>query len=193
MTNQKEGEIKKGQNARILEELIQAAIPELEKVLKTVPPEKLALAKKEAEKIISGNVSWADLSQYTPEKIQKMVEYGYEQFKVGKYDSAERIFRGLTVIETDNYYYHQMLGAVFQRTERHPEAVVEYSIALDLNGEDTVALTNRGEVYFKLGLYEMATADFDRAVKLDPDKDDKWANRARSLLEQIKIMKQRKK
>lgn len=176
-----------------VEDVYDAAIPKLEEVLKKVSPEQLGAAKKETDKLLAGDLSWADLSKYTPERLMQIAELGFNQFKIGQYDSAERLFKGLTVIDPDNYYFHQMLGATFQRKEKYPEAILEYSVAVDLNAKDLVSITNRGEVYFKLGIFEMATPDFEKAIGLDPKSEDKWANRARMLREQIKLMKQQKK
>lgn len=176
-----------------LEEVMASAVPKLKQVLQKIPPEKLAEAKKEADVILSGDLSWADLSQYTPERLLQIAEVGYNQFKIGKYDSSERIFKGLTVIDPSNYYYHQMLGATFQRLGKQPEAIVEYSLGISLNPKDLVSLTNRGEIYFKLGIFELANSDFDQAVALDTKGEDRWANRAKMLREQIRLMKQRKK
>ncbi len=178
---------------KMIEDVIAAWVPKVEQVLKQVPAEHLEKAKKEVDKMLSGDLSWADLSQYTPERLMQIAELGFNQFRIGQYDSAERLFKGLTVIDTDNYYFHQMLGATFQRKEKYAEAIVEYSVAADLNPSDVVSFTNRGEIYFKLGVFELAAADFDKAVALDVKGEDKWANRARMLREQIKLMKQQKK
>lgn len=177
----------------MVEEVMSASLPKLEEALKSVPPEKLAAAKKEVDTLLSGDLSWADLSKYTLERLMKIAEMGFNQFQQGQYDSAERIFKGLTVIDPENYYYHQMLGATFQRKEKFPEAILEYSIAADLNVKDIVSVTNRGEVYFKLGIFELANVDFDRSIGMDPKNEDKWANRARMLREQIRLVKKRKK
>lgn len=174
------------------EEALASSLKKIEEVLNALPPEKIAQARKETDKLLKGDLSWADLSKYTPERLMKIAELGYNQFKLGQYDSAERIFKGLTVIDPENYYYHQMLGAVFQRKDRYPEAVVEYSVACELNPKDLVSIANRGEVYFKLRIFELANSDFDLAISLDPANEDKWANRARMLREQIRLMKKRK-
>lgn len=176
-----------------VEDVIQAALPQIEEALKKVPPDKLAAARKEAERFVSGDMSWADLTQYTPEKLTQMAEVGFNQFRMGQYESSEKIFKGLTIIEPENFYFHQMLGATFQRLEQNAEAILEYSIAADLNPKDVVSITNRGEIYFKLGIFELANVDFDKAIALDPKNEDKWANRARMLREQIRLMKQRGK
>ncbi len=176
-----------------MQEVIRHALPKLEETLKKLPAEKVAQAKKEVEKLFSGDLSWADLSKYTPEKLQAITEMGYNQFRLGQYDSAERIFKGLTVIDPDHFYYHQMLGATFQRKGNYPAAILEYSVAVDLNASDIVSLTNRGESYFKLGIFPLANADFDKAIGLDSKDEDRWAKRAKMLREQIRLMKKEKK
>ncbi len=173
--------------------IMELVTKQLEEALKGVPKEKLETAKKEAEKLLEGDLSWADMSQYTPEKLHQIAESGYEKFKIGQYEAAEKIFRGLTVLDTENYYYHQMLGAVFQRQEKWAEALVEYSIAIEINPRDIVSLTNRGEVYVKIGVLDLAHQDLDQAMGLDPKNEDRWANRARMLKEQIKIAQDRQK
>ncbi len=176
-----------------IEEALALNIPKLEEALKTLPADKLAAARKETDQLLSGDLSWADLSKYTPEKLFQIAEMGFNQFRLGQYESGERLFKGLTVIDPGNYYYHQMLGAVFQRREKYAEAIVEYSVAADLNPKDIVSMTNRGEIYMKLGVLDLANADFDKAIGLDEKSEDKWANRSRMLREQIRLMKQRKK
>ncbi len=175
------------------EEALSASLTKVQESLKKIPPEVLAKAQKEADQVLKGDLSWADLSQYTPDKLLKIAEMGFNQFQLGLFDSAERIFKGMTVVDPENFYYHQMLGATYQRKEKFPEAIVEYSVAVDLNSKDTVSFTNRGEVYMKLGIHDLANADFDQAASLDPKSEDKWANRARMLKEQIKLMRARKK
>ncbi|MBI2980815.1 MAG: hypothetical protein HYY44_00655 [Deltaproteobacteria bacterium] len=162
-------------------------VRQLEEALKKVPPEKLAEAKKRVAELTKGDLSWTELFAMPPEKLQQMATVGYEQFKSGGYDRAEKIFRGLTIIDPENYYYHQMLGATFQRQLKFAEAILEYSVAVDLNGKDSVSYTNRGESYLAMGLLPLANQDFDKAISLDRDGKDRWANRARMLKEQVKM------
>ena len=178
---------------KMVSDLLNAWAPKIEEALKKVPKDQLDKAKKEVDRMLSGDLSWADLSQYTPERLMQIAELGFNQFRIGQYDSAERLFKGLTVIEPDNYYFHQMLGATFQRKEKYPESILEYSVAVDLNPSDLVSFTNRGEIYLKLGIVDLASGDFDKAVALDPKNEDKWANRARMLKEQLRLMKQQQK
>ncbi|HPM42048.1 MAG TPA: tetratricopeptide repeat protein, partial [bacterium] len=58
----------------------------------------------------------------------------------------------------------------------------EYTQAIELDSGDLVSLTNRGEILLQHGLLEEARADLRKAVELDPEEKDKFANRARVLL-----------
>lgn len=165
----------------------------LGEALKKIPIDKLKEAQKKAEEIIKGNLSWTELFSLPPERLRQIAEYGYEQFKSGVYEGAVKIFKGLTVIDPENYYYHQMLGAGYQRQEKYPDAILQYSIAADLNEKDTVSLTNRGECYMKLGLYPLANEDFDKTIALDPKGEDRWGNRSRMLKEQVHLILEGKK
>ena len=54
------------------EEALATSFTKLEQTLKTLPPEKVAEAKKEADKLLKGDLSWGDLSRYTPDKLLKI-------------------------------------------------------------------------------------------------------------------------
>jgi len=164
----------------------------LQDALKKAPSDKVKEATKRVEGLTKENAAWADLFALPAEKLEEMSRIGYEQFKSGGYQSSEKIFRGLTVLDPENYYYHQMLGATYQRMEKFAESVLEYSIALDLNDKDIVSYTNRGESYLKLGLHPLAAQDFEKAISLDKTGEDRWANRARMLKEQVRLMGQKK-
>lgn len=173
------------------EKYLATSLEKVEETLQKLPADVLIKARQEIKPVVEGDLGWADFSKYSPERITNMAELGYNQFNLGLYDSAEKIFKGLTLIEPDNYYFHQMLGAIFQRKEKFAEAIVEYSVAIELEPSDLISWTNRGETHMKLGLLPLADADFGQAIDLDTTKEDKWANRARMLKEQIRIMSER--
>ena len=157
----------------------------LEAELKKVPRAKLHSAQKQVKEVFGDDLKWADLTQWTPEKLHETAKLGYDQYEAGQFDKAEVIFKGLTVLDPDNFYYHQMLGASFQQQNKFPEAIVEYSIALDLKPDDITSFTNRGEVYYELKLWDLAEHDFNEAIRLDAKGEDRWANRARLLLKKL--------
>ncbi len=160
-------------------------LKDLEEHLKDVPEEEIKAGAERMMEFIKGKLSWADLFNFTPEMLFQMAEYGLTQFKVGRYEEAERVFKVLTILDWDNAYYHSVMGSILQRQKRYGEAIAEYEQALELDHNDITSLTNRGEIYMQHGLLAEAKADFEKAVELDPKGEDKWANRARMLLMEI--------
>jgi len=157
----------------------------LEQKTKDLPPEEIERGAKKIKDFIEGGISWADLFNFTPEMLFQMAEYGFVQFKQGRYQDAERIYKVLTVLDWNNPYYHSVMGSILQRQRRYGEAIAEYSQAVELDPNDIVSRVNRGEIFMQHGLSEDATADFKKAAELDPSGESRFANRGRMLLEQI--------
>jgi len=151
-----------------------------------VPDEEIERGAEKVQKFIEGKINWAELFNFTPEMLFQMAEFGFSQFKAGRFESAERVFKVLTVLDWNNAYYHSMMGAILHKQKRYGEAVAEYSQALELDPEDVVSLTNRGEIFLQHGLLDEAEADLKKAVDLDQG-DDKFSNRARMLLQKLEI------
>lgn len=137
------------------------------------------------EKFLKGEMEWRDLFCFTPEQIAQIAEMGYQQFKMGRYADAEKYFKVLTLLFDDNFYYHSMLGSIYQRQKRDGEAIAAYTIAIELFEGDIVSLTNRGEIFMKHGWFKDATHDFEKAIALDATGENRWAERSRILLKQI--------
>lgn len=164
---------------------------QLEDKLKEVPQEEIDRGVRKIKNFIDGTIGWAELFNFTPQMLYQMAEFGYTQFKTGRYEDAERVFKVLTVLDWNNNYYHSMMGTILQRQKRYGEAIAEFSQAIELYPQDVVSLTNRGEIFFLHGLLTEAEIDFKKAILLDPKTENKWANRARMLLAELE--KKRKK
>lgn len=63
------------------------------------------------------------------------------------------------------------------------EAIRYYDKVLSIDTAYSLAFTNRGIAYFKLGRYEKALADYDRVLFLEPDNFNAYLNRVNALLE----------
>lgn len=165
---------------------MEAWFEKLEAKLKTVPPEEIEKGAQKIKDFLEGKIGWADVFHFTPEQTFQIAEMGYNHFKLGRYQDAERFFKVLTILDWDNFYYHSMLGSILQRQKRDGEAIVEYSQAIESNPHDVVSLTNRGEIFMKHGWMKDATRDFEKAIELNPKGENQWANRSRTLLAEIK-------
>lgn len=157
----------------------------LEEQYKGVPEEEIEQGAKKIKDFIDGRLSWAELFNFTPEMLFQMAEFGFTQFKVGRYADAERVFKVLTVLDWNNAYYHSVMGSILQRQRRYGDAIAEYSQAIELDPSDIVSHTNRGEIFLQHGLLEEAEGDLTKAAACDPEGQDRFANRARMLLMQL--------
>lgn len=157
----------------------------LEERLAAIPPEEVERGAKKVKAFIDGEVSWAELMNFTPDMLFQMAEFGFTQLKTCRYADAERIFKVLTVLDWNNGYYHSVLASVLQKQKRYGEAIAEYSQAIELDPSDIVSHANKGEILLQHGLLDEAEEDLAKAVALDPHKEDRFANRARILLEQL--------
>lgn len=157
----------------------------LEEKVKDVPEEELERGVEKVKDFVDGRIGWAELMNFTPEMLFHLAEFGFMQFRQGRYQDAERVFKGLTVLDWHNAYYHSVLGSILQRQKRYGEAIAEYTQALELDPRDIVSLTNRGEIFMQHGLLDEASEDFKGAVALDSGGEDRFANRARMLMKQI--------
>lgn len=157
----------------------------LEEQYKDVPEAEIERGARKVKSFIDGELNWAQLFDFTPEMLFQLAEYGFTQFKTGRYEDAERVFKVLTVLDWNNAYYHSVMGSILQRQKRYGEAIAEYSQAIELDANDIVSYTNRGEVLLLHGLLDEAEGDLEKATQLDPEGDDRFANRARLLLKEL--------
>lgn len=164
---------------------MEAWFGKLEEKLKGVPQEVIQQGAQKIQDFLDGKIGWSDVFNFTPEQTFQLAEMGYNHFKLGRYQDAERFFKVLTILDWENFYYHSMLGSILQRQKRDGEAIVEYSQAIESNPNDVVSLTNRGEIFFKHGWLKDAEKDFTKAVALDVAQENPWSHRAKTLLTQI--------
>lgn len=157
----------------------------LGELLDKIDPKDSEKALKDLEEFINGDSTWADVQGIPQQMLLDVAERGYLKFKGGRLKDAEIIFKGLSILDHKTAYYHTALGAIYQKQENYLDALAEYTVAVELDPEDTTAYVNRGEIYYLLGLEDEPLQDFESAIKLDPDGKDPWANRARFLKKQV--------
>lgn len=115
-------------------------------------------------------------------QVAALLQVGFTLFQQGQMEKASRLLTGLALLEPANVYVHGLLGAVRQRAGDLPAAIAHYTRALELFPRDIASLTNRGEIYLRLGRFREASADLRGAIALDPIGENASANRARLLV-----------
>ena len=121
----------------------------------------------EVRNFIKGEITWAQLQGIGGRELYGIAEIGYRSLEEGKYEEAEKIFTGLSVMNPYDAYFHGVLGSIFARQSRYDEAVKEYSVSLDLSDSDPQIFVNRGEIYLQQGRIEEAYSDFRKAIAAD--------------------------
>lgn len=157
----------------------------LGELLDKIDPKDSEKALKDLEEFINGDATWAQVQGIPQQMLLDISERGYLKFKSGRLKEAEILFKGLSFLDHKTAYYHTALGAIYQKQENYLDALAEYTVAIELDPEDTTAYVNRGEIYYMLGLEDEPLQDFESAIKLDPEGKDPWANRARFLKKQV--------
>jgi tetratricopeptide (TPR) repeat protein len=113
---------------------------------------------------------------------------GFELWQQGRNREAEAIFDGLIVLNKQMYQGYAGKGALALADERLEEAASWLTQAAERNTGDPTVHANLGETLLRLGRFEEAAAELEKALSLDPEAVDPAANRARAILAGMKIV-----
>lgn len=154
----------------------------LDKYLSSVLPEQREADFEKFKKFIEGEMTWAEVSSIPKALLKEITQIAYLKFKMAEYAVAETLFKGLAIIDHNNWYYRSALGAIYQKQKLFDQAIDEYSVSLMFQEQELSTLVNRGECYYSLGKMDEARKDFEKALELDKSQTNRWAKRAHALL-----------
>lgn len=149
--------------------------------VKTVPEEERQKNIEAVRKFVTGELTWAEIKNIPKELLAQLARVAYNQFKMGNLEKAESLFKGLAVLDHNNWYYRSALGAIFQKKKLYDQAVGEYDIALELNPDEITTLVNRGQCYLHLGDVSAALVDLKTVCSLNLPLENPWLKRATAL------------
>lgn len=101
-----------------------------------------------------GNINWRDKLGWTEEHIEDLRYTGYSYIRQGKYEIALSFFEALAVLDPENVYDTQTLGALYLQLNQPTQALKYLDMALKLDGEHGPTLINLTKVFFMLGKKE---------------------------------------
>jgi Tfp pilus assembly protein PilF len=93
----------------------------------------------------------------------------YEQFRLGRYDVAERHCRTVLKRSPDHLEINHLLGAILFRQGSHEEALALLQRVTVASGATAEHHNSLGCVLFKLGRREAAIEAFERALAINPE------------------------
>jgi tetratricopeptide (TPR) repeat protein len=134
-------------------------------------------------RIATGEVTLAEILGHNDEKLMQVADIGLGLLKVGKYDSALKVLRGLVLLDPYVPYFHMLLGLLHERTREPERAAAEYDQALaqcealGSGGHLTLCvLLAKAKLFARIGklpkalatsqrLRQMGTADWDARLQ----------------------------
>lgn len=122
---------------------------------------------------------WKKTLGWTEEHTEEMRYAGYSYVRQGKYDIALPLFEGLVVLEPNDVYNMQVLGAIYVQLGEPQKAIVQLDRALQMEADHGPTLLNLTKAFFMAG---RRTDGIRLAKLLQKDKDPYIAGQASALL-----------
>jgi len=141
---------------------------------------------KKLKAFAQGKMTWAEVEGMTFEEAKAIAQVGCDLAAAGRIEEARIIFEGLVEGNPKDSASRAALGTVYQRLGRFDDAVAEYTAAVEHDGDNPVALANRGEIRLRRG-DRGGLEDLFKAVRADPQGETAAGRRARSLVKAIEL------
>ncbi|HEY4831852.1 MAG TPA: tetratricopeptide repeat protein, partial [Waddliaceae bacterium] len=98
-----------------------------------------------------GRINWRESLGWSEEQLEDLRFTGYSYIRQGKYDIALPFFEALVVINQDNAYDVQTLGALYLQLGQAEKAAKSLDKALKIEGDHGPTLLNLTKALFMLG------------------------------------------
>lgn len=99
-------------------------------------------------------INWTQQLKWSNEHLEDLRLTGYAYLRQGKYEIALTFFEALTVLDPDNAYDSQTLGALFLQMGQPKKALKWLDHALKIEGDHSPTLLNLCKALFMLGKTE---------------------------------------
>ncbi len=114
-------------------------------------------------------------------KVSKgLYQIGYINARIGNYEkSLAVLYRALLIQEAEDpisaIHTLNAIGSVLKSTKRFPDALKTYNRALEIDSINSDVLMNIGNVYWEMDELNQARIYYDKALKIDREKNNDWA------------------
>lgn len=126
-----------------------------------------------------GNIKWKETLGWSDDIIEEMRSTGFSYLRQGKYDIALSFFEALCVLDPNNAYDNQTLGAIYLQMNNPLKALKWFDKALKLDTDHAPTLLNLTKALFMLGKKEEG---LKVANILKNEKNSNIANMANALI-----------
>ena len=140
------------------------------------------------ERLILGELTAAQYLGFSQQRLYEIATIGHTLLNEGKLPAALDIFKGLVAASPYDSVFHCNLAAAYVQLQRLPEAMSEYTQALELNVANVDALVGRSELLLRAGKVGEALHDIQLALEFDPNLQRETTQRARANLLLLQAM-----
>lgn len=96
-------------------------------------------------------INWLDSLGWNEEQLEDLRYIAFAYIRQGKYEIALPIFEALTILNHDNAYDAQTLGAIYLQLSQPEQALKCFDKALKLETDHGPTLLNLAKAFFMLG------------------------------------------
>lgn len=126
-----------------------------------------------------GSINWKEKLGWTEEHIEDLRYTGYSYVRQGKYEIALSFFEALTILDPNQAYDVQTLGAIYLEMNLPAKALLYFDRALKLEKEHGPTLLNVAKAFLIMG---RKTEGLKIAHILKDNPDTKISNIAKALI-----------
>lgn len=128
-------------------------------------------------------IQWTEILGWGPEQIHSLRSVGYCYLKQGAYDIAFSFFNALSILDPQNVYDLQTIGALYLQIGNPEKALHSLTLALQLDPAHFPTKLNRAKALFLLGY---KTEGFVQATEVTKAPTQDLVNQALALLSAYK-------
>jgi tetratricopeptide (TPR) repeat protein len=96
-------------------------------------------------------LDWRKKLGWTDDHLDEIRNTGYSYIRQGKYDIALPFFEALVILNSENAYDAQTLGALYVQTNQPDKAIKYLDRALQLEADHSPTLLNLAKAFFMSG------------------------------------------
>jgi tetratricopeptide (TPR) repeat protein len=96
-------------------------------------------------------INWAEIVKWNEDELEELRFLGYAYLRQGKYDVALSFYEALSVLDPENAYDAQTLGALYLQLGNPAKALRYFDKALKLDADHSPTLLNLAKSLFMLG------------------------------------------
>lgn len=96
-------------------------------------------------------INWLQKLGWTEDHIEELRHAGYAYIRQGKYDIALPFYEAVVILDPNNAYDAQTLGALYLQLNQPAKAIRNFEKALQLDADHGPTLLNLAKAFFMLG------------------------------------------